>query len=213
VSCRRLPLRRWPRRPYRMVETAHRPQPFRVGSRRCRERQVRDSGWRLPRHQSTGRHILESGEHGFRGLYRKSHIHAGEAGQPPLLLRAHLRRRNLDGAELSYLYFQIEQNGTWLIKSRNGNATQQLSQKTPSDAVKKMDTNGTSVNTLEVRVGTDKIAFVVNGVVVNSAPKTDAFAKTDAFTASASPTCWKFRSTASASRSSPQRGTPLFRLC
>ena len=86
---------------------------------------------------------------------------------------------NLDGAEQSYLYFQIEQNGTWLIKSRNGNATQQLSQKTPNDAVKKVDANGTSVNTLEVRVGADKVDFVVNGVVVNSAPKTDAFAKTD----------------------------------
>lgn len=86
---------------------------------------------------------------------------------------------NLDGAEQSYLYFQIEQNGTWLIKSRNGNATQQLSQKTSNDAVKKVDANGTSVNTLEVRVGAEKVDFVVNGVVVNSATKTDAFAKTD----------------------------------
>ena len=86
---------------------------------------------------------------------------------------------NLDGPDQSYLYFQIDQYGTWLIKSRNGNATAQLSAKTPNDAVKKPGADGTSTNTLEVRVGADKIDFVVNGVVVNSSPKTDAFAKTD----------------------------------
>ena len=86
---------------------------------------------------------------------------------------------NLDGAEQSYLYFQIAQNGSWLIKSRNGAAAPSLSAKTPSEAVKMPDTNGTSTNTLEVRVGADKVAFVVNGTVVHSAPKTDALAKTD----------------------------------
>ncbi len=86
---------------------------------------------------------------------------------------------NLDGPDQSYLYFQIDQFGTWLIKSRNGNATPMLSQKTPNDAVKKPGADGTSTNTLEVRVGADKIDFVVNGVVVNSSPKTDAMAKTD----------------------------------
>lgn len=86
---------------------------------------------------------------------------------------------NLDGAEQSYLYFQIAQNGTWLIKRRDGAATASLSAKTPSEAVKMPDANGTSTNTLEVRVGSDKIDFAVNGTVVHSVPKTDAFAKTD----------------------------------
>jgi hypothetical protein len=86
---------------------------------------------------------------------------------------------NLDGPDQSYLYFQIDQFGTWLIKNRNGNATPMLSAKTPNDAVKKPGADGTSTNTLEVRVGADKIDFVVNGVVVNSSPKTDALAKTD----------------------------------
>jgi hypothetical protein len=45
--------------------------------------------------------------------------------------------------------------------------------------VKKLDANGAATNALEVRVGADKVDFVVNGVVVHSEPKTGAMAKTD----------------------------------
>jgi hypothetical protein len=85
----------------------------------------------------------------------------------------------LEGADQSYLYFEVAQNGTWLIKSRNGDATPTVSAKTPSDAVKKPDDTGKSTNILEVRVGADKVDFVVNGTVVHSEPKTGALAKTD----------------------------------
>ena len=86
---------------------------------------------------------------------------------------------SLEGAEQSYLYFVVAQDGTWLIKSRNGNATPTLAPKTPNDAVKKPDASGKSTNALEVRVGADKIDFVVNGVVVHTEPKSGAMAKTD----------------------------------
>jgi hypothetical protein len=85
----------------------------------------------------------------------------------------------LEGAEQAYLYFVVAQNGTWLIKSRAGNATPIVSPKAPNDAVKKPDADGKSTNALEVRVGADKIDFVVNDVVVHSEPKTGAMAKTD----------------------------------
>ena len=86
----------------------------------------------------------------------------------------------IEGAQESYLYFVVAQDGTWLIKSRNGDATPSISAKTPSDAVKKPDAaTGMSTNALEVRVGADKVDFVVNGVVVNTQPKTGALAKTD----------------------------------
>ncbi len=49
--------------------------------------------------------------------------------------------------------------------------------KTPNDAVKKPDASGKSTNALEVRVGADKIDYVVNGTVVHSMPKSGA--KTD----------------------------------
>jgi hypothetical protein len=85
----------------------------------------------------------------------------------------------LEGAQQSYLYFVVAQNGTWLIKRRDGDATSTVSPKTPNDAVKKPDASGQSTNALEVRVGADKIDFVVNGEVVHSEPKTGAMAKTD----------------------------------
>ena len=85
----------------------------------------------------------------------------------------------LEGADQSYIYFVVAQNGTWLIKRREGNSTPTVAPKTPNDAVKKPDASGKSTNALEVRVGADKVDFVVNGVVVHSEPKTGALAKTD----------------------------------
>jgi len=85
----------------------------------------------------------------------------------------------LEGPQQSYLYFVVAQNGAWLIKRRDGDATSNVSPKTPSDAVKKPDDTGKSTNALEVRVGADKIDFVVNGVVVHTEPKSGATAKTD----------------------------------
>ncbi|HWB86705.1 MAG TPA: hypothetical protein VG675_21350 [Bryobacteraceae bacterium] len=85
----------------------------------------------------------------------------------------------LEGPQQKYLYFVVAQNGTWLIKSRDGDSTPIVAPKTPSDAVKKPDASGKSTNTLEVRVGADKVDFAVNGEVVHSAPKTGALANTD----------------------------------
>jgi hypothetical protein len=86
----------------------------------------------------------------------------------------------LDGPAQSYTYFMVEQDGTWLIKSRNGSSTAQVaSSGSPSDAVKKADASGMSTNALEVRVMPDKIEYIVNGKVVNTTPKSGQAAKTD----------------------------------
>src|SRR5262245_31374015 len=77
----------------------------------------------------------------------------------------------LDGPQQSYTYFLVAQNGTWLIKKRDGDATSNVGAKTPSDAVKKPEADGKSTNALEVRVGADKTDFVVNGQVVHSESK------------------------------------------
>ena len=53
-----------------------------------------------------------------------------------------------------------------------------IAPRTPNDAVQKPDGSGKSTNTLEVRVGADKVDFVVNGTVVYSAAKAD-LPKTD----------------------------------
>ena len=86
---------------------------------------------------------------------------------------------DLEGPAQSYLYFLVAQDGSWLVKRRNGEATEDVAPKTPSDAVKKPDASGKSTNALEVRVLADKIEFAVNGTVVTSTPKTGQAAKTD----------------------------------
>jgi hypothetical protein len=86
----------------------------------------------------------------------------------------------LEGADQKYLYFVVAQNGTWLIKSRDGgDATSTIAAKTPNDAVKKPDETGKSTNALEVRVGADTVDVVVNGAVVHTEPKSGAMARTD----------------------------------
>ncbi len=87
---------------------------------------------------------------------------------------------DLEGAQQNYLYFLVAQNGTWIVKRRDGDAkTENVAPRTPNDAVLKPDAGGKSTNALEVRVGADKIDYVVNGTVVHTTPKTGATAKTD----------------------------------
>lgn len=108
----------------------------------------------------------------------------------------------LEGTDQSYLYFLVAQDGTWLVKWRNGDqmpdpnarggrrgrggrggrgmrgggrgpqaVTEDVAPKAASDAVNQPGADGTSENALEVRVTADSVAFVVNGMVVHTAPK------------------------------------------
>jgi len=88
----------------------------------------------------------------------------------------------LDGPNQSYIYFTVAQDGSWLLKRRDGDAAPTIAGKTVTDAVKKPGADGTSVNDLEVRVQASKIDYVVNGTVVHSTPKTGTTAKTDGLT-------------------------------
>ena len=74
----------------------------------------------------------------------------------------------LEGLGQNYLYFMVAQDGTWLIKHRAGDVTEDVSARTPNDAVKKPNASGRSTNALEVRVMADKIQYVVNGTIVHS---------------------------------------------
>jgi len=80
--------------------------------------------------------------------------------------------RELEGPQQNYTYFVIGQNGSWLVKRRAGDAkTENIAPRTPSDVVTRPDASGKSTNNLEVRVGADKIEYVVNGTIVHTAPK------------------------------------------
>ena len=118
-----------------------------------------------PKNTATGNYTLKAT---FAQNQRSSH---------PNYLGLIFGGKDLDGPNQSYTYFTVAQNGTWLIKKRDGEATSNVVARTPNDAVKKPDASGKSVNALEVRVGADKIDYVVNGTVVHSEPKGSA--KTD----------------------------------
>ncbi len=78
----------------------------------------------------------------------------------------------LEGAQQSYTYFTVAQDGSWLIKHREGEAATNLAPRGSNAAVKRPDASGKSINVLEVRVTGDTIAYVVNGTTVHSTPKT-----------------------------------------
>ena len=111
------------------------------------------------------------------GGYRILANHGTAAHQEVPHFHLHLfGGRDLGGAGQTYLYFVVAQDGSWLLKRREGNGTQDVGRGVNA-AVKKPDASGKSVNALEVRVGADKIDYVVNGTVVQSSPK--AGVKTD----------------------------------
>jgi hypothetical protein len=86
----------------------------------------------------------------------------------------------LEGSSQEYLYFLVAQDGTWLVKHRQGDTTtHDVLAKTANAAINKPGADGKSTNALEVRVGANKVDFLVNGTQVGSAPKTGMLAKTD----------------------------------
>jgi hypothetical protein len=84
----------------------------------------------------------------------------------------------LEGAGQNYVYFMVAQDGTWMIKRRNGGATSDIA-RASHNAVKRPDTTGRSTNALEVRVQADKIEYLVNGTTVHTMPKTGLVATAD----------------------------------
>lgn len=87
---------------------------------------------------------------------------------------------NLGDPTQRYLYFQVAQNGTFLIKERTGDETTELEGgETEHPAVQAPPEGGSAVNELEVRVAGDTITYVVNGTEVHTTPHTDVFAMTD----------------------------------
>ena len=78
----------------------------------------------------------------------------------------------LADATQEYVYFLIAQDGSYVIKSRMGEMVHDVVPGRPAHAsIVKPDASGKSVNDLEVRVGADKVDYVINGTVVNSTPK------------------------------------------
>jgi hypothetical protein len=85
---------------------------------------------------------------------------------------------DLAGANQRYIYFLVAQDGTYIIRQRVGEKVVNV-QRAPHAAVQRPGANGSSSNRLEVRVSAASVAYVVNGTVVHTTPKTGATAQTD----------------------------------
>lgn len=86
---------------------------------------------------------------------------------------------NLEGANQTYAYFLVAQNGTFIVRHRAGEKITDVLGRTPNAAIKQPDASGQSVNNLEVRVAGDTITFVVNGQTVHSIAKSALGGPTD----------------------------------
>ena len=113
-----------------------------------------------PKNTATGNYTLKAT---FAQNQRSSH---------PNYLGLLFGGKDLEGPNQSYNYFTVAQNGTWLVKQRNGEVTKDIVARSKNEAIVQIDANGKATNTLEVRVLADKIDYVVNGTVVGSSPKT-----------------------------------------
>jgi hypothetical protein len=79
--------------------------------------------------------------------------------------------QSLAGKDQKYTYFLVREDGTYLIKRRDGDKTSEISKGwTPHGAVKKADASGKASNLLEIDAKRDptKVDFKVNGQTVHS---------------------------------------------
>jgi hypothetical protein len=86
---------------------------------------------------------------------------------------------NLNAPNQAYFYFVVAQDGTFLIRHRNGEQVTDVKDRVPHASVRRPDSTGKSVNDLEVRVAADAVNFLVNGTTVHTMPKSALKATTD----------------------------------
>jgi hypothetical protein len=86
---------------------------------------------------------------------------------------------DLGGANQAYIYFLVGQNGTFIVRHRAGEQVHDVQARTANASIAQPGADGSSTNTLEVRVAGDTITYSVNGTVVHKTPKSGFTAKTD----------------------------------
>src|SRR5512135_3928361 len=84
-----------------------------------------------------------------------------------------LAGKDLKGEGQTYTYFLVRQDGKFLVKTREGATTKNVTTGwTDSEAVAKADASGKTTNKLEIAVGTNRVSFRANGKEVYSMPTT-----------------------------------------
>jgi hypothetical protein len=76
-----------------------------------------------------------------------------------------------DTAKETYLYFEVRQNGDYLINHRSGTTVHKLVPWTMNEAIHKPDANGVATNELRIAVAADSVRFFANGTQVAALPR------------------------------------------
>lgn len=80
--------------------------------------------------------------------------------------------RNLsDPATETYLYFEVRQDGMFLINHRSGTTVHKLVDWTANPAIVKFDDKPNASNDLQIKVGADSVRFLVNEQEVHALPR------------------------------------------
>jgi len=120
--------------------------------------------------------ILYHPERTASGTYRvDSKIHLFDPGERREAFGIFIGGQDLDGDGQRYTYFLLRRDGRYLIKTRNGAETGVLSDWTEHAAVRSWESraegDATVENDLAIDVGTDEVAFLVNGQEVARLPR------------------------------------------
>jgi len=82
--------------------------------------------------------------------------------------------QDLDGAGQTYSYFLIREDGQFLVKTRRGDQTEDVTDGwARHEAVLSLDANGRARNALTVEVGAAEVRFLSNGTALASVPRGD----------------------------------------
>jgi hypothetical protein len=81
--------------------------------------------------------------------------------------------KDLDGPNQSYTYFVIRDTGDFLVKRRDGSATETVRQWSPSSAIMKHPGGENAKNVLTIEAKGSAVDFFVNGEKVTSVPRSD----------------------------------------
>jgi opacity protein-like surface antigen len=80
---------------------------------------------------------------------------------------------DLEGPNQKYTYFEVRQDGRFLIKKRAGMQTPTVMNWTENAAVKKTDERGRTTNALAIAVAPGTVRFLVKGTEVASVPASE----------------------------------------
>jgi hypothetical protein len=137
--------------------------------------QVMEPGWHVKTGRAGAAIFWQSGTEASGAYTLATQMHLFEPATHAEAFGLFVGGSDLGGADQQYLYFLVRQTGEYLIKRRVGGETENVVGWTAHEAVPTMEAGApdpTEYN-LAVAVGSESVAFMVNGETVHSLPASE----------------------------------------